>query len=82
MAGALAVGGCLEQPGLRPHPRLTPGLFFDSPGAARRGGCPDDVTPFNGERRAGIKALSSVNFPDERGPLREVTAANQELVRS
>jgi hypothetical protein len=48
------------------------GLFFDSPGAARRGGCPDDVTPFNGEHRAGIKALSTRNFPDDRGPLREV----------
>ena len=49
------------------------GLFFDSPEAARRGGCPDDVTPFNGEHRAGIKALSTRNFPDDRGPLREVT---------
>lgn len=49
------------------------GLFFDSPGAARRGGCPATVTPFNGEHRAGIKALSTRNFPDDRGPLREVT---------
>ena len=48
------------------------GLFFDSPGAAQRGGCPDDVTPFNGEHRAGIKALSTRNFPDKQGPLREV----------
>jgi hypothetical protein len=48
------------------------GLFFDSPGAARRGGCPDTVTPFNGRHRAGIKALSTRNFPDSRGPLRQV----------
>jgi hypothetical protein len=54
------------------------GLFFDSPGAALRGaalrgaGCPDTVTPFNGEHRAGIKALSTRNFPDHQGPLREV----------
>ena len=48
------------------------GLFFDSPEAARRGGCPDTVTPFNGEHRAGIKALSTRNFPDDRGPLRAV----------
>lgn len=48
------------------------GLFFDSPGAARRGGCPGTVTPFNGEHRAGIKALSTRNFPDDRGPLRNV----------
>jgi hypothetical protein len=48
------------------------GLFFDSPGAARRAGCPDDVMPFNGEHRAGTKVLSTRNFPDDRGPLREV----------
>jgi len=48
------------------------GLFFDSPRAARRAGCPGDVTPFNGKHRAGIKALSTRNFPERRGPLREV----------
>lgn len=47
-------------------------LWFDSPKAARRAGCPDTVTPFNGEHRAGIKALSTRAFPDDRGPLREV----------
>jgi hypothetical protein len=47
-------------------------LFFDSPEAAVRAGCPDDVTPFNGEHTAGIKALSTRLFPDDRGPLREV----------
>ena len=48
------------------------GLFFDSPGAARRAGCPDDVTPFNGEHRAGFKALSTRQFADDQGPLRSV----------
>lgn len=48
------------------------GLFFDSPEDAQDGGCPGTVTPFNGEHRAGIKALSTRNFPDDRGPLREV----------
>jgi len=52
------------------------GLFFDSPEAAERGGCPDTVTPFNGEHRAGIKALSTREFPDDQGPLGEVTATN------
>ena len=47
------------------------GLFFDSPGDVPRA-CPDKVTPFNGEHRAGIKALSTRNFPDKRGPLRLV----------
>ncbi len=49
------------------------GLFFDSPEDAGRAGCPDTVTPFNGEHGAGIKALSTRNFPDDRGPLREVS---------
>jgi hypothetical protein len=48
------------------------GLFFDSPGAARQGGCPGTITPFNGEHRAGIKALSTRNFPDDKGPLRRI----------
>ena len=48
------------------------GLFFDSPEAALQAGCPDTVTPFNGEHRAGIKALSTRNFPEDRGPLGEV----------
>ena len=48
------------------------GLFFDSPEDAGRAGCPETVMPFNGEHRAGIKALSTRQFPDRRGPLREV----------
>ena len=43
------------------------GLFFDSPGDVPRA-CPDEVTPFNGEHRAGIKALSTRNFPDRPRP--------------
>jgi hypothetical protein len=30
------------------------------------------VTPFNGEHNAGIQALSSRNFVDALGPLRDV----------
>lgn len=48
------------------------GLWFNSPADAAKAGCPGDVTPFNGEHNAGIQALSSRNFVDERGPLREV----------
>ena len=75
---APVVHGGGSHPGASTNPPFAPihtfhlGLFFDSPGAARRGGCPDTVTPFNGEHRAGIKALSTRNFPDDRGPLREV----------
>lgn len=49
------------------------GLFFDSPGDDPQA-CPgaDGVTPFSGDHRAGIKALSTRAFPDKRGPLRQV----------
>ena len=72
------VHGGSPYPDASTNPKFAPihtyhlGLFFDSPGAARRAGCPDTVTPFNGEHRAGIKALSTRNFPEDRGPLGEV----------
>ncbi len=47
-------------------------LWFDSPRAAEESGCPGDVTQFNGEHRAGIKALSTRNFPADSGPLRSI----------
>jgi hypothetical protein len=48
------------------------GLWFDSPADAVKAGCPGNVTPFNGEHNAGIQALSSRNFVDSQGPLRDV----------
>ena len=30
------------------------------------------VTPFNGEHNAGVQALSTCNFPDQAGPLRQI----------
>ena len=48
------------------------GLWFNSPADAVKAGCPGDVTPFNGEHDAGIQALSSRNFLDAQGPLRNV----------
>ena len=48
------------------------GLWFDSPADAVRAGCPGDVTPFNGAHNAGIQVLSSRNFVDAQGPLRNV----------
>ena len=47
-------------------------LWFDSPRAAEEAGCPDTVTQFNGKHRAGIKALSTRNFPADSGPLRSI----------
>ena len=35
------------------------GLWFNSPAEAMAAGCPNTVTPFNGEHHAGIQALST-----------------------
>jgi hypothetical protein len=46
------------------------GLWFNSPDDAQNAGCPNTVTPFNGEHNAGIQVLNISNFPDDKGPLR------------
>jgi hypothetical protein len=48
------------------------GLWFGSPAAALAAGCPNTVTRFNGEHRAGIQALSTRNFQKLFGPLRRL----------
>ena len=45
------------------------GLWFNSPDDAAKAGCPNTVTPFNGEHNAGIQVLNTANFPDTEGPL-------------
>ena len=45
------------------------GLWFNSPVDAAAAGCPDAVTPFNGEHNAGIQIFSTRNFADDMGPL-------------
>lgn len=49
------------------------GLWFGSPDDAAAAGCPATVTPFDGEHRAGIQVLNTSNFPNDQGPLRQVT---------
>jgi hypothetical protein len=49
------------------------GLWFGSSADAGKAGCPATVTPFNGEHNAGIQVLNTSNFPDDHGPLRDVT---------
>ena len=49
------------------------GLWFNSPADAAAAGCPSTVTPFNGDHTAGIQVLSTRNFPDDQGPLRQLT---------
>jgi hypothetical protein len=48
------------------------GLWFNSPTDAQNAGCPNTVTPFNGEHNAGIQVLNTSNFPDDKGPLRRL----------
>ena len=48
------------------------GLWFNSPNDAAAAGCPNNVTPFNGEHNAGIQALSTRNFGDLVGPLKKI----------
>jgi hypothetical protein len=45
------------------------GLWFNSPDDAAAAGCPNTVTPFNGDHTAGIQVLNTSNFPDLEGPL-------------
>jgi hypothetical protein len=45
------------------------GLWFNSPADAKKAGCADTVTPFNGEHNAGIQVLNTSTFPDQKGPL-------------
>ena len=45
------------------------GLWFNSPDDARAAGCPDTVTPFNGEHNAGIQVLNTSTFRGDQGPL-------------
>jgi hypothetical protein len=48
------------------------GLWFASSAGAERAGCSDTVTPFDGDHEAGIQALSTRNFGDLNGPLRQI----------
>ncbi|MEA2303599.1 MAG: hypothetical protein QOH43_879 [Solirubrobacteraceae bacterium] len=48
------------------------GLWFNSPADAAAAGCPSTVTPFNGDHTAGIQVLSTRNFDDDQGPLRQL----------
>lgn len=45
------------------------GLWFNSAVDAGNAGCPNTVTPFNGEHRAGIQVLNTAQYPKDKGPL-------------
>jgi hypothetical protein len=48
------------------------GLWFADANAATAAGCPDTVTPFDGDHQAGIQVLNTSNFADDHGPLRNM----------
>jgi hypothetical protein len=59
-----------ENPATDPVHTFHLGLWFNSPDDAAAAGCPDTVTPFNGDHTAGIQALSTRGFAPDKGPLR------------
>ncbi len=64
--------GCLREPAVRPDTHLPPDVVVRLAQGGHSIGCPGDVTQFNGKHRAGIKALSTFNFPNDSGPLRSI----------
>jgi hypothetical protein len=61
-----------ENPAFNPIQMYHLGLWFNSPADAQKAGCPNTVTPFNGEHNAGIQVLNTAQFKDDQGPLRQV----------
>jgi hypothetical protein len=59
-------------PAFNPVHQFHLGLWFDSPEAAEAAGCPNTETPFNGEHTAGVQALSTHQFAEDEGPLRQI----------
>jgi hypothetical protein len=45
------------------------GMWFSDPTDAGAAGCPNGMTPFDGDHVAGIQVLNTSNFPDTAGPL-------------
>jgi len=68
-------------PSVSPNPATGPiqmyhlGLWFNSPTDAENAGCPNGVTPFNGEHDAGVQVLNTSNFPNLQGPLINVQSS-------
>ena len=65
-------GDASENPKTAPVHQFHVGIWFGSPATAAKAGCPSTVTPFNGEHNAGIQALSTTQFDDLNGPLRQL----------
>ena len=65
-------GDASQNPKTAPVHQFHIGIWFGSPATAAKAGCPNTVTPFNGEHNAGIQALSTTQFDDLNGPLRQL----------
>jgi hypothetical protein len=61
-----------RNPAFDPVHTLHLGLWFADPQEAKEAGCSGTVTPFDGDHRAGIQALSTRTFPALRGPLGQI----------
>jgi hypothetical protein len=61
-----------KNPAFKPIHTFHVGIWFNSPKDAKKAGCPDITTPFNGDHTAGPQVLSTRNFADDKGPLRAV----------
>ena len=62
-----------KNPAFAPVHTLHLGLWFGSKQEATAAGCPDTVTQFDGDHKAGIQAFSTRNFPALNGPLGRIT---------
>jgi hypothetical protein len=61
-----------QNPAFNPIQMYHLGVWFNSPVAAKAAGCPNTVTPFNGEHNAGIQVLNTAQYLDDQGPLRQI----------
>lgn len=61
-----------ENPATAPVHTFHIGIWFNSPDDAAAAGCPNAVTPFNGEHHAGVQLFNTASFPDQAGPLSQL----------
>lgn len=68
-APAVFFDNATANPATRPIQIYHLGIWFADATEAGSVGCPNTVTPFDGDHLAGIQVLNTSNFPDGHGPL-------------
>jgi hypothetical protein len=68
-----AIKDAATNPAFAPVHQYHIGVWFNSPKDAAAAGCANVVTPFNGDHTAGPQVLSTRQFADANGPLRQIT---------